>query len=405
MRAPPPCSDDVIERAFADVDTIREAWTSAAMLVEEAHAIEESAKGPPEALVALVELLGSRGLLGLLVPGAVGGTFDDVRSVALCLARERLGHASPLLELAFAMQGLGSYPITARGSQALQRAWLPRIAAGEAVAAFAVTEAEAGSDLGGIRTTARRSEDGYVLDGEKVLISNAGIATFYVVFAATAPPGEKRRLSAFVVDASLAGVSTTRTAVMGGHPIGTVTLSGVRLSESDRIGEEGDGMAVALETLHKFRPTVGAAAVGFGQRALDEAVRHVRARKQFGVPLAEQQAVQMHLADMACELEGARLLVYRAAAVADLAHALKRVHGVETEAQRGQVSRTSSMAKLVATESSFRVIDTAIQLHGGRGVLSEGILARLYQDVRALRIYEGATDVHKLLIARSVLTG
>jgi acyl-CoA dehydrogenase len=404
MRAPPPCSDDVIERAFADVDTIREAWTSAGMLVEEAHQIEE-ARTPAEGLVQLVSLLGSRGLLGLLVPGKVGGTFDEVRSVALCLARERLGHASPLLELAFAMQGLGSYPITARGSDELQSLWLPRVAAGEAVAAFAVTEAEAGSDLGGIRTAARRVDDGYVIDGEKILISNAGVATFYVVFAATSPAGEKRRLSAFVVDASLPGVKTTKTSVLGGHPIGTVALSGVKVREADRIGEEGDGMAVALETLHKFRPTVGAAALGFGQRALDESVRHVRTRKQFGVPLAEQQAVQMHLADMACELEGARLLVYRAAAVADLVQTLKRANGRETESQRGQVSRTSSMAKLVATEASFRVIDTAVQLHGGRGVLSEGILARLYQDVRALRIYEGASDVHKLLIARAVLSG
>jgi acyl-CoA dehydrogenase len=405
MRAPPPCSDDVIERAFADVDAVREAWTSAGMLVEEAHAIEASAKTPGAALVRLVGLLGSRGLLGLLVPGSVGGTFDEVRSVALCLARERLGHASPLLELAFAMQGLGSYPITARGSEALRNAWLPRVAAGEAVAAFAVTEAEAGSDLGGIRTTARRDGSGWVIDGEKILISNAGVASFYVVFAATAPPGAKRRLSAFVIDASLAGVRTTPTSVLGGHPIGTVTLEGVRVGEGDLLGDEGDGMGLALETLHKFRPTVGAAALGFGQRALDETVAHVRARKQFGVPLAEQQAVQMHLADMACALEGARLLVYRAAAVADLVQTLKRVNGRETDEQRSQVSRTSSMAKLVATEASFRVIDTAVQLHGGRGVMSDGILSRLYQDVRALRIYEGASDVHKLLIARAVLSG
>ncbi len=404
MRAPPSCSDTVIERAFADADCVREAWTSAGMLTAEAHRIETSAATPDEALVQLVALLGSRGLLGLLVPGAVGGTFDEVRSVALCLARERLGHASPLLELAFAMQGLGSYPITARGSDAQKTAWLPRVAAGEAVAAFAVTEAEAGSDLGGIRTTARREGDAYVLDGEKIFISNAGVASFYVVFAATAPAGEKRRLSAFVVDASSAGVSTASTPVLGGHPIGTVTLGGVRVSVADRIGGEGDGMSIALETLHKFRPTVGAAALGFAQRALDESVTHVRSRKQFGVPLAEQQAVQMHLADMACDLEGARLLVYRAAAVADLTQALAKAHGQETVAQRAEVSRTSSMAKLVATEAAFRVIDTAVQLHGGRGVRTDGILARLFQDVRALRIYEGASDVHKLLIARAVLS-
>jgi acyl-CoA dehydrogenase len=402
MRAPPPCSDDVIERAFCDADVIKEAWTTASRLAAEACRVEELAGSSQAALPRVVRFLGERGLLGLVVPSALGGAFDGVRSVALCLARERLGHASPLVELAFAMQALGSYPITARGSAEQKAEWLPGVAAGDSVAAFALTEAEAGSDLGGIAMIAKRDGDHYVLEGEKILISNAGVASFYVVFAATAPAGQKRRLSTFVVDASLKGVSTKPTRVLGDHPIGTVTFSHVRVPIAARLGEEGDGMSIALETLHKLRPTVGAAAVGFAQRALDETVRHVRSRKQFGVPLAEQQAVQMHLADMALDVEGARLLVYRAAAVADLALQL-RTQGRDTETDRAQVSRTASMGKLAATEAASRVIDTAVQLHGGRGVMDGSVVARLYQDVRALRIYEGASDVQRLLIARDVL--
>ncbi len=405
MRAPPSCSDDVIERAFCDADVVREAWTTASRIAVEACRVEQTAPSPEAALPAIVRFLGERGLLGLVVPSALGGAFDSVRSVALCLARERLGHASPLVELAFAMQALGSYPITARGSEAQKSEWLPGVAAGETVAAFALTEAEAGSDLGGIETTARREGETYVLDGEKILISNAGVASFYVVFAATAGKDTKRRLSAFVVPARSKGLDTKRTRVLGGHPIGSVFLEGVRVPASQRIGQEGDGLSIALETLHKLRPTVGAAALGFAQRALDETVRHVKTRTQFGVPLAEQQAVQMHLADMALDVESARLLVYRAAAVADLVAELRKAQGRETEAQRAQLGRTASMGKLAATEAAFRVVDMAVQLHGGRGVIEGSVVGRLYEDVRALRIYEGASDVQRLLIARDVLRG
>ena len=403
MRAPPPCSDDVIERAFCDAEVIKEAWTTPSRIAAEACRIEETAGSAAEALPKIVRFLGERGVLGLVVPNALGGAFEGVRSVALCLARERLGHSSPLVELAFAMQALGSYPITSRGTPAQQAEWLPGVAAGDSVAAFALTEAEAGSDLGGIAMSARRDGDAYVLDGEKILISNAGIASFYVVFAATAPSTEKRRLSAFIVAGSARGLSTKPTRVLGGHPVGSVTFEQVRVPESARIGEEGDGLSIALETLHKLRPTVGAAAIGFAQRALDETVRHVRTRKQFGVPLAEQQAVQMHLADMALDVESARLLVYRAAAVADLLAALRATQGRETEAQRAHLSRTASMGKLAATEAAFRVVDMALQLHGGRGVVEGSIVARLYEDVRAMRIYEGASDVQRLLIARDLL--
>lgn len=402
MRAPM-CSDEVIERAFCDADVIAQAWTSAGALADEAITLEERAASPAEALVAIVRLLGARGLLGLVVPGELGGTYDEVRSIALCLARERLGYASPLVELAFAMQGLGSYPIVARGGASLREAWLPRVAAGEAVAALALTEREAGSDLGGIATRARREGDAYVIDGEKIFISNAGIADFYTLFAATGEPGARRRLSAFVVPARSEGLATRPMHVLGGHPIGCVELRGVRVPAASRIGEEGDGLGIALETLHKFRPTVGAAALGFAQRALDEAIAHVKSRAQFGAPLAELQAVQLAIADMACDLEPARLLVYRAAASADVAARLRAEGAGESGELRSRTARTGSMAKLAATEAAFRVVDRAVQLHGGRGVEHGSIVARLYEDVRALRIYEGASDVQRLLIARELL--
>lgn len=403
MNALPHLSDDVLERAFCDNDVIAQAWTTAGALAQEAVTVEANGKTPGEALVKLVRLLGGRGLLGLVVPDVHGGTYSEVRSVALCLARERLGYASPLVELAFAMQGLGTYPIVARGSDITRGHFLPQVAAGEAVAAFAITEAEAGSDVGNIATTAERDGDGYVLRGEKVFISNAGVASFYVVFAATAPKGQKRRLSAFVVEADRRGLKTTPQSVLGGHPIGKVHLDAVRVPSTHLLGEEGDGMGIALETLHKFRPTVGAAALGFAQRALDESLRHVRTRVQFGVPLAEQQAVQLHLAEMACDVESARLLVYRAAAVADLAQALRTQNGDEGTEQRSRVARTGSIAKLSATEAAFRVVDRAVQLHGGRGVEHGHIVSRLYEDVRALRIYEGTSDVQRMLIARELL--
>jgi acyl-CoA dehydrogenase len=395
----------VLERAFVGADDVREAWHAAAAVEGDALAIEREAPTTGVGLRRIVRLLGERGLLGLAVPAAYGGVHEDVRSVPLCLARERLGYASPLVELAFAMQALGSYPISARADEKLRRAYLPRVAAGDAVAAFALTEEGAGSDLGMMETSARRDGADYVLSGEKVFISNAGVADFYVVFAVTTPAaqGIKKRLSAFVLDADRPGVSTRPQRVLGGHPIGALRLDEVRVPAAARVGDEGAGMSIALETLHKLRPTVGAAALGMGQRALAETIVHTQSRTQFGAPLAELQAVQMALADMATELEGARLLVYRAAAVADVVAALRHQNGGEDHAARARVARTGSMAKLAATEAAFRVIDRAVQLHGGRGVETDGIVARLYEDVRALRIYEGASDVQRLLIARAVL--
>jgi acyl-CoA dehydrogenase len=273
-----------------------------------------------------------------------------------------------------------------------------------------MTEDDAGSDLSRIATQARLDGAEYVVEGAKTFISNAGIADFYTVVAATAPPGTARRLSAFVVPAEADGVRTRPIAMLGGHPIGRVEFAGVRIPAWHRIGEEGDGLAIALEVLTKFRPTVGAAAVGFAQRALDETLCHVRSREQFGGPLSDLQAVQVALADMACEIEGSRLLVYRAAAIADAAERQNgadgerqiRANGAEPRSRRSRVVRTASMAKLVATEAAFRVIDRAVQLHGGRGLLQGGVIARLYQDVRALRIYEGASEIQRLLITREL---
>lgn len=397
--------EDALPHALLDDAVVEAGWREAgaaiggALAIEQAiaqaiaPAAEQAAGRPSQALSSIAKHLGSQGTLRLVVDGRDGGRFERVSWRAVCLARERLGHASPLIELAFAMQGLGSYPITLKGTASQRAAWLPGVVSGESVAAFALTEPEAGSDLGGICTTARREGNDYVLDGHKVFISNAGVAGFYSLFARTAPKDAPRGLSAFVVPAGTRGLSVRPTKVLGGHPIGEVLLEGVRVPIDHRLGEEGEGMSIALGTLHRFRATVGAAALGFASRALDEAIQHVKARRQFGAPLAEQQAVRLALADMACELEGARWLVYHAAALADRG------------ASREEAGYASSMGKLVATEAAQRVVDRAVQLHGGRGVMHGSPVARLYEDVRALRIYEGASDVQRLLIARHLVEG
>jgi len=377
-------SDAVLERAFLDDEVIAAGWSAAAAVADHGVAIEAEHDSPHEALVAMVRMLGEQGLLSLMVG------VPSWR--AICLARERLGYASPLLELAFTMQGLGSFPITLAGTESQKARHLADVESGRAVAAFALTEPEAGSDLSQITTRAREDGDGWVLDGHKVLISNAPVAERITVFAATKPPGERRRLSAFVVRGDAPGLTRTATSVLGGHPIGELRFEGVRVPAEDRLGGEGDGMRIALGTLHRFRPTVGAAAIGFAQRALDETVAHTTRRRQFGAPLADLQAVRMGLAEMACGIEAGRLLVYRAAALADLG-----------DGDREAEARAGSMAKLVATENAFAAIDRAVQLHGGRGVMTESMVARLYEDVRALRIYEGASDVQKVLIARHLL--
>jgi len=346
---------------------------------------------------AIVAQLARHGLLAHCVATAESGPDRELSIRALCLLRAALSYRSPLYDLMFVMQGLGSHAVVQAGSAAQRDDYLPRVQNGQALAALALTEPEAGSDLAGIRTRAQQQADGsYRIDGEKIFISNAGLATHYVLYART---GEhpKRGLSAFLLPAATVGVETQPLRLLcDDHPIGRVMLRGVTLPESARLGEEGQGMSLALATLARFRPTVGAAAVGMAARALDEAIAHVRRRQQFGQPLASFQATQLRLAELATELRAAALLVQHAAQTLDQPKA-------STDAPAESAGTESAMAKLFATEMAQRVVDGALQLHGGSGLIAGSVIERLYRDVRALRIYEGTSEIQKLIIARSLL--
>jgi acyl-CoA dehydrogenase len=334
----------------------------------------------------LVRRLGQGGWLRRAV-SADGGRLD-VRS--LCLIRETLARYSGLADFAFALQGLGSGPVSLFGTPEQRQAWLPRVAEGRAIPAFALSEAEAGSDVTAMTTTARRDGDGWVLDGAKTWISNAGIADFYVVFCRLPEAGE-RAFGAFLVEADNPGLSIPeRIEVMAPHPLGTVAFNGCRVPAGALVGEPGKGLKVALATLDVFRPTVGAAALGFARRALDEALGHAMRRQAFGKPLAEHQLTQGRLADMAIDVDASALLVYRAAWTRDA--------GAE------RITREAAMAKLFSTEAAQRVIDAAVQLLGGRGVVSGAPVEKLYREVRALRIYEGTSEIQRLVIAGQMLS-
>lgn len=351
------------------------------------HALDES--DPAAACRGYVAQLASAGWLKYAVPRAHGGALDTLDVRSLCLVRETLGYASGLAEFAFAMQGLGSGPIALFGSEALKRTYLPAVASGDAIAAFAISEADAGSDVGAMRTSARRDGDSIVIDGAKTWISNAGIASHYVVVCRW-PEGGDHTFIAVVVDADAPGLSVSDTIdVLAPHPLGTVTFSGCRVPVEQVIGEPGKGMRVALGTLNLFRTTVGAAALGFARRALDEAVIHVRRRQVFGRRLADFQMTQAAVADMATAIDAAALLVYRAAWTRDQGAA--------------RVTREAAMAKMVATESAQLVIDRAVQLLGARGLVRGAPVERLYREIRALRIYEGTTEIQKIVIAGQVL--
>jgi alkylation response protein AidB-like acyl-CoA dehydrogenase len=317
------------------------------------------------------------------------GTKVDVR--ALCLIREALAYSSELADLAFVMQGLGTYAISQAAPEHVRDFWVSRAAEGKAIAAFALTEPDAGSDVAAIKTTAQRDGDAYVIDGTKRFISNAGVADFYTVFARTGTEANGRAvLSAFVVGAKMPGFNVTeRTAMIAAHPIGEIEFKGCRVPAEDMVGAEGDGFLLAMRTLDTFRASVGAAACGMARRALDESLRYATTRRQFGRLLAEHQLIQEKLADMATELDAARLLVYRAAYLKD------------TGAPR--VTREASEAKLYATEAACRIIDSAVQIHGGVGLVRGSVVERLYRDVRALRIYEGTSEIQKLIIASQLL--
>lgn len=320
----------------------------------------------------------------------------DVRS--LCLVREELAYSSALADAAFVMQGLGTLAVSLAAPAHVREFWLERAAAGKAVAAFALTEPDAGSDVSAIRTTARRDGDAYVLDGRKHLISNAGVADFYTVFARTGERADGRaEMSAFLVSARMPGFSVrARTQLIAAHPIGEIEFSNLRLPAEDRIGAEGDGHKLAMQTMNVFRPSVGAAACGMARRALDEAIAHAKRRKQFGSPLSSYQLVQAKLAEMATELDAARLLVYQAAYLRDAG----RDDSPRAQSQR---TRAASEAKLFATEAAQRIIDEAVQIHGGAGLVRGSTVERLYRDIRALRIYEGTSEIQKLVIARELL--
>jgi acyl-CoA dehydrogenase len=313
----------------------------------------------------------------------------DVR--ALCLIREALAYSSPLADLAFVMQGLGTYAISQAAPEHVRDFWVTRAAEGRAIAAFALTEPDAGSDVSAVKTTAERDGDAWVINGKKCFISNAGVADFYTVFARTGTQtGGRAELSAFVVGARMPGFSVVeRTTMISAHPIGEIAFDGCRVPAEDMIGAEGDGFLLAMRTLDTFRASVGAAACGMARRALDESLRHALNRKQFGRLLAEHQLIQEKLADMITELDAARLLVYRAAYLKDTG--------------AGRVSREASEAKLYATEAASRIIDQAVQIHGGAGLVQGSVVERLYRDVRALRIYEGTSEIQKLIIASQLL--
>ena len=335
----------------------------------------------------LVVQLGRDGFLKHTAPGD-GVDTVDVRTLALI--RETLARYSGLADFAFAMQGLGAGPISLFGSAAQRDEWLPKTRSGQAIAAFALSEPASGSDVANIATTARREGNGYVLDGEKTWISNGGIADLYIVFARTGEAPGARGLSAFIVRGDNPGLRIAeRIEVMAPHPLARLAFKGCKVDADAMVGGPADGFKIAMATLDVFRTTVGAAALGFARRALDETVERAATRELFGAPLSELQMVQGHIADMALEIDAAALLIYRAAWTKD--------NGAP------RVTREAAMAKLYATEAAQRVIDAAVQIHGGDGVRSGHPVEALYREIRALRIYEGASDVQKIIIARSVL--
>ncbi len=335
-------------------------------------------------------LVADLGRSGFLRHCAPGGAEFDVRSIALL--RETFAYHAGLADFAFVMQGLGSGPIALEGSEALRARYLPRVAAGEAIAALALSEPDAGSDAGALSTTARLDGAHWVIDGAKTWISNGGIADFYVVFARTGNVPGTRGISAIVVDADAPGFSASeRIDIIAPHPMATLRFDNCRVPAGNLLGKEGEGFKLAMRNLDVFRTTVAGAALGFSRRALDEALNRSRDRKMFGHTLGDFQMTQAKLADMATGIEAAALLTYRAAWARDV--------------QKRRITSEAAMAKMHATETAQQVIDAAVQIFGGLGVKKDHPVERLYREVRALRIYEGATEVQKVIIARELLKG
>ncbi len=363
-----------------------EAWAAQGLT----YAHEEDVRAPAGTRADAIcrRLVKDLGAAGFLAHCAPGGDAFDVRSIALL--REVLAYHAGLADFAFVMQGLGSGPIALAGSRALKQRYLPRVAAGQAIAAFALSEPDAGSDVAALKTAARRDGEHWVIDGAKTWISNGGIADFYVVFARTGEGAGTRGISAFVVDASTPGLDCSeRIDIVAPHPMATVRFEGCRIAAEQLLGAPGEGFKLAMRNLDVFRTTVAAAALGFARRALDEALARARSREMFGQKLGEFQMTQAKLADMATAIEAGALLTYRSAWARD--------------AKGKRVTREAAMAKMHATEAAQEVIDCAVQILGGLGVQRGNPVERLYREVRALRIYEGATEVQKLIIARELL--
>lgn len=338
----------------------------------------------------LVPALGAAGILRHCVPAAFGGASEQIDSRSLCLIRETLAYADGLADFAFAMQGLGTGAISLSGSDELKQAILPKIARGELISAFALTEPDAGSDVAAMSTSAARDGNDYVLDGEKIFISNGGIADVYTVFARTGEAPGTRGISAFVVFADTPGFSIVeRIETIAPHPLARVRFDNCRIPASQLLGAPGEGFKIAMRTLDIFRPSVAAAALGFARRALDEAVAHAKSRKMFGATLADLPTAQSTLGEMATAIDAASLLTVRTAWRRDV--------------QKLPITREAAMAKMTATENAQWVIDQALQMFGGRGVRVGEITERLYREIRALRIYEGATEVQKLIIGRELM--
>ncbi len=339
---------------------------------------------------ALVGKLGSAGWTRHAIGGtAYGAASDSIDTRAICLIRETLARHSGLADFAFAMQGLGSGAITLYGTEEQKRAYLPRVAAGKAIAAFALSERDAGSDVAALNCAAREDGDAYVLDGEKTWISNGGIADFYVVFARTGEGEGSRGISAFIVDAGAPGLAIAqRIELIAPHPLALLRFANCRIAKAQMLGRPGEGFKVAMRNLDIFRTSVAAAALGFARRALDEALKRATTRAMFRQTLADFQLTQAKLAQMATAVDASALLTYRAAWLRD---------------QGKTVTREAAMAKLTATEEAQRVIDAAVQIWGGLGVVSEHPVERLYREIRALRIYEGASEVQQLIVARELL--
>ena len=377
------------DAAHRDFKARLDAWCG----VHLAHAHhDESRDAVDTECVRLVRLLGGGGWLRHAVAGTAHGAAQDaIDTRQLCLLRETLAFHNGLSDFAFAMQGLGSGAISLMGTPEQKARYLPRVARGEALAAFALSEPEAGSDVAAMQCSATATANGYTLNGRKTWISNGGIADFYVVFARTGEAPGARGISAFIVDADTPGLAIEeRIDVVAPHPLATLKFDNCAVKASQRIGEAGQGFKVAMATLDVFRTSVAAAALGFGRRALHEAVNWARARPMFGQHLADFQITQSKIAQMATLLDAATLLTYRAAWLRD---------------QGQRITREAAMAKMTATENAQQIIDMAVQMHGGMGVKKGHIVESLYREIRALRIYEGATEVQQLIIGKDVLKG